>query len=241
MLCGWRQIASARTFGCLFFFVFGFFDSFFTDCCFNISIAYLIITFLIKAFTSICIIGEAFIIVTSIIGSFITFITFLITTMASNEKTDNQDPAASETEDNDSNDPTVKTPDQSKTQSNDKNNNNKNNTDNKPSPSSNDPNAENEEKNGDNDNLNRQAQQQTQSNMEKLTEMYESKTYENLKNGLTQNNYELNDLLDCNEKELRQELETHNITGIAQNKFVKAVKATRKWQEQHSQSQSNGM
>ena len=136
--------------------------------------------------------------------------------------------------------PTVTTSVQSKTQSNDKNNNNKNNTNNKPSPSSNDPNAENEEKNGDNDNLNRQAQQQTQSNMEKLTEMYESKTYENLKNGLKQNNYELNDLLDCNEKELRQELETHNITGIAQNKFVKAVKATRKWQEQHSQSQSNG-
>ena len=68
-----------------------------TDCCFSISITYLIITFSIESFTSICIIGELFTflqLLHSIISSFITFVTFLITTMASHPPTDNQDGAA---------------------------------------------------------------------------------------------------------------------------------------------------
>ena len=88
-----------------------------------------------------------------------------------------------------------------------------------------------------------QAQEQTESKMKTLTEMYESEMYSNLKKGLQQKQYELKDSVDCNEEELREKLKNHNVTGIAQNKFVNAVKATRKWQQQHSQSQSqsNGM
>ena len=77
--------------------------------------------------------------------------------------------------------------------------------------------------------------------MESLVALFHSQRYSKLKKGLREDDLGLEELLCCNEKQLEQELDRHEIIGVFQNQFINAVKATPEWQEQQLRSQRSGM